>query len=285
MTSGRRKLDERLAALRDERERGEGDRERTDGQMAEALAEAEAELAAVRQAAADPRRTGEPAPVVLDELEAMIDTQRRRIDDRAKMINEARVTIGRLGGSVAVRAGRGLDERMDECCRRRDMLLGEQACFQLDARALGLLKETLTAAANDAKAHFHAPLAARLTPYVQALLPEAEPEVTPDFGITALHRGKPVSERFEQLSDGTREQIAILARLAFAQMLKEQGLPALVILDDALVFSDQQRLARMFAILEKAATSLQIIILTCHEDRFRGLKAKHLAIQQRAAAA
>jgi len=68
-------------------------------------------------------------------------------------------------------------------------------------------------------------------------------------------------------------------------MLQEQGLPALVVLDDALVFSDQQRLVRMFDILENAAKSLQIIILTCREDRFLDLKAKHLQMKQPAVAA
>ena len=280
----RQQIDTRLLALDEDMvaEDGEGD---TADQRAAALAEANAELVAAEQLAATLGDASALPPLSLDRLEEDIKSLRRRIEDHKGKINEARVTIGRLSAKVAVRAGRGLDERLDDCLRRRNILAREQARFELDAKALSLLKTTLTEAANDAKTHFQAPLAARLKPYVQALLPDTEPEVTPDFGIAGLDRGQPASERFEQLSDGTREQIAILARLAFAQMLKEQGLPALVVLDDALVFSDQQRLARMFDILEKAAETLQIIILTCREDRFLDLKATKLSLVQKAEAA
>lgn len=273
----RQQVDERLVVINVD----DGDPDQTDDDLAAAITDAETNLAAAQQPlkdeqfAAQPTPSSRSAPVA---LEGEIERLRGRIEERVRKIGEARVVIGRLGGSIAVRAGRGLDERLEDCYRRRESLERERARFQLDARALGLLKDTLTEAADDAKTQFHAPLAARLTPYIQSLLPDVEPEVTPEFGVAALDRGNPTVERFEQLSDGTREQIAILARLAFAEMLREQGLPALVVLDDALVFSDRQRLARMFDILEKAAKTLQIVILTCREDRFGELKAKHLRI-------
>ena len=282
----RHQAEERLAAI--EAEGGHDDDD--DDQIDEQLAKAEADLAAVQSLEEETvivakSTTLEPSALALDGIESDIGSIRQKIDRRARDIGEAKLKIERLGARVAVRVGRGLDERIDECRRRLDVLEVEQARFQLDVKALSLLKETLTEAANDAKTHFYVPLAAKLTPYLQALLPDAEIEVTPDFGITALHRGQPTAERFEQLSDGTREQIAILARLAFARMLQEQGLPSLVVLDDALVFSDQQRLDRMFQILENAAETMQIIILTCREDRFHDLNAKRLHIEQRAAAA
>ncbi|MGI9492686.1 MAG: hypothetical protein ACR2QF_09835, partial [Geminicoccaceae bacterium] len=277
----RQQVEERLATVNDEI----GADQDGDGQIDEQLAEAEVELAAAQNM--EKTLSGNPGSPssTLGELETEIKKLRQQIDQCSRNIGEAKLKMERLRAKVSVRAGRGLDERIDECLRRLDVLTQEQARFQLDANALSLLSDTLTEAANDAKAHFHAPLAARLTPYLQSLLPDAELEVTPDFGIAAVHRGPPAAERFQQLSDGTREQIAVLARLAFAQMLQEQGLPSLVVLDDALVFSDQQRLARMFGILENAAKSLQIIILTCREDRFLDLKAKHLQLQQRATAA
>ncbi len=281
----RQQIETRLLALDEEVRAEEGEGDNTADQSTSALAEAESELAVALKIATSLSEPGELAALPLDQLEEDIKALRLRIEDHAGKINEAKVTIGRLGAKVAVRAGRGLDERLDDCLRRRDILGREQARYRLDAKAFSLLRATLTEAANDAKTHFHTPLAARLKPYVQSLLPDAEPEVTPEFGIAALHRGQPASERFEQLSDGTREQIAVLARLAFAQMLKEQGMPALVVLDDALVFSDQQRLARMFGILEKAAETLQIIILTCREDRFLDLKAKKLSLVEKADAA
>ena len=249
------------------------------------LLDAEAELATVQKDAKAFALTEEPVAPALDQLEADIKKLRQQIDERAQKINDAKLLIGRLSATIAVRSERGLDERLEDCFRRREILNLELERYQLDTKALALLKGTLIDAANDAKAKFQAPLAARLTPYVRALLPDATPEVTADFEISALNRNQPTSEKFEQLSDGTREQIAVLTRLAYAQMLKEEGRPALLVLDDALVFSDEQRLRRMFTILEKAAETMQIIIMTCRDDRFVSLNAKRLQIEQLADAA
>lgn len=219
----------------------------------------------------------DPSALPLDRLDTEIDGLRARIEDRRRNVEEADRKVVALEASVAARAGFGLDERIDQHERRRHLLAMERDAFALDHSALDLLQKTLKDAADEAKATFNAPLSARLTPYIKGLFPEAIPLVTPDFSIRALDRNG-VEEPFLHLSDGTREQIAILARLAFADMLQEQGLPALVVLDDALTFSDSARLECMFGMLEEAAKRMQIIILTCHEDRFAGLEAKRLAI-------
>ena len=54
------------------------------------------------------------------------------------------------------------------------------------------------------------------------------------------------SEDFAVLSGGMKEQLAVLTRLAFAELLLGQGRPAAVILDDALAFSDDERGFRGF---------------------------------------
>ena len=78
---------------------------------------------------------------------------------------------------------------------------------------------------------------------------------------------------------GTQEQIAVLVRLAFAEMLVEQGYPATVILDDALVFSDDRRMGRIFDILNMAARNIQVIVLTCREQLFEGLGGRQLSLE------
>jgi uncharacterized protein YhaN len=45
----------------------------------------------------------------------------------------------------------------------------------------------------------------------------------------------------------------------------------LVVLDDVLAATDAGRLARVMTILEEAAQRLQVLILTCHPERYRGL--------------
>jgi uncharacterized protein YhaN len=58
-------------------------------------------------------------------------------------------------------------------------------------------------------------------------------------------------------------------RLAYADLLSEQGMPVTVILDDALVNSDDERRDRMKAILYQAAKRYQVLVLTCHEREYR----------------
>lgn len=280
----RQQIEARLSAIADEIKTDET-LNNMDDAFEKTLLAAEAELVAAKESAKKLTVSEQPIAPALDQLETEIKALKRQIEDRTQTINNAKLLIGRLSATIAVRSERGLDERLEDCLRRRDILSRELKRLQLDAKALALLKDTLINAANDAKAKFQAPLTAKLTPYVRSLLPDATLEVTADFEIAALNRSQPTSERFEQLSDGTREQIAVLTRLAYAQMLKEEGRPALVVLDDALVFSDEQRLRRMFDILEKAAETMQIIIMTCREDRFVDMNAKRLQIEQQAEAA
>ena len=72
---------------------------------------------------------------------------------------------------------------------------------------------------------------------------------------------------FESLSIGAREQLGILARLAAARIVAEQGGVPLII-DDALGFSDPSRLETMGAAIAAAGKDCQIIILTCTPGRF-----------------
>jgi uncharacterized protein YhaN len=65
----------------------------------------------------------------------------------------------------------------------------------------------------------------------------------------------------------------VVTRLALADVIKKGGHPATVILDDALVNTDERRLERMHHVLRKAAEGLQVIILTCRERDFRDIGA------------
>ena len=110
-----------------------------------------------------------------------------------------------------------------------------------------------------------------MTPYLQGLLPGVRVHCDEDFRITAVTRDGGMQEDFARLSDGTQEQLAILSRLAFADMLIDRGRPAMVILDDALAFADRDRMERMFDLLAQAASRMQILVLTCRGDVFTRL--------------
>jgi exonuclease SbcC len=74
----------------------------------------------------------------------------------------------------------------------------------------------------------------------------------------------------DAVSGGEREQIYLATRLALAEVLAREE-RQMVVLDDVMTYTDAGRMARVLAILEEEAQRLQIIILTCHPERYRGL--------------
>lgn len=112
-----------------------------------------------------------------------------------------------------------------------------------------------------------------MKPYLKLIHPDSEIELDEDtLELKSLFR-EGVAEPFERLSVGAREQVAVITRLALADLLRSSGRPAAVILDDALVNTDEKRLERMHLVLHQAARSLQILVLTCRERDFIGLGA------------
>jgi uncharacterized protein YhaN len=71
-----------------------------------------------------------------------------------------------------------------------------------------------------------------------------------------------------------------LTRIAFADLLASEGVAAPIILDDALVYSDNARFNDTLLALSLAAKRHQIIILTCHEDRYLKLGAPTIHLEE-----
>jgi uncharacterized protein YhaN len=72
-------------------------------------------------------------------------------------------------------------------------------------------------------------------------------------------------------SGGERGQIFLATPLALAIELARKE-RQFVVLDDVLVSTDAERMLRVCRLLEKLAERLQILILTCHPERFSELK-------------
>jgi len=82
------------------------------------------------------------------------------------------------------------------------------------------------------------------------------------------------------LSGGEEEQLFLATRLALGQLLAKSE-RQLGVLDDVLTATDTGRLVRLLTVLEEAADHLQIVILTCHPERYRALeKAEFFDLQQ-----
>lgn len=206
-------------------------------------------------------------------LEAANRRQGRLTEERLELVG----AVAKLEEQAKTQGGQGPATRAHGAVELAEV--AEQQAQQLrdDADILALLKETLESAQADASRKYLAPVTKRVEPYVRRLLPNASLNFHDDFRPSTLMRSGR-EEAAEDLSKGTQEQIAVLTRLAFADLLLSKGKPASLILDDALVFADDDRFETMTEILSEAAKRMQVIILSCRSRAFRHLDATRLSL-------
>ncbi len=219
---------------------------------------------------------------LLDELDSEFNEDERdmvaarilRLEKSIRNREERRVSlkieIARLGATIESMEGVGVQEKIRLTVNELDRVSVEKDRMEREVAVLDLLLATLTEAEEEAREMFLSPVLKRIRPYLLTLFPAAELKMDEHFNIIDVIRGQGYGESFPSLSMGTQEQIAVLTRIAFAEMLAEKGYPAVIVLDDALVFSDDMRIDLMFDILNAASRNIQIIILTCRQKLFEG---------------
>ncbi len=265
---------ERLEKLR--RQLAEAEEARSDDQLQAAIETARTALSEQGKAIAglEGQRTDETLP----QLEARIGRLEKALQDRRDKRANLKERIAGLKSRVEAAEGAGLDEAIEQKARELDLAEEERNRADREVQVLSLLLSTLRGAEQEAKERYLSPVLNRVRPYLQLLFPGAEITIDENLHITGMVREAGYEEAFHHLSMGTQEQIAVLVRLAFAEMLVEQGHPATVVLDDALVFSDDRRMGRMFDILNMAARNVQVIIFTCREQLFEELGGQPLSL-------
>ena len=215
----------------------------------------------------------------LEHLQARINRLEKAISDRREKRSNLEVEIGKLKSHIEVSEGAGLDEAIQQKNRELELCQEEIRRSKREVDVLTLLLSTLRDAEREAKERYMSPVVNRLRPYLQHLFPGADITIDENLEITGMLRERGYEEPFHHLSMGTQEQIAVLVRLAFAEMLVEQGQPATVVLDDALVFSDDHRMNNMFDILNISAKNIQVLIFTCREQLFEGIGGHQLSLE------
>lgn len=143
------------------------------------------------------------------------------------------------------------------------------------AAALDLLCRKLEAKRQATLARLQAPLQERLQHYLPLLLPGAsvqmDAQLAPGLLTRANASGAVEAGQITELSFGAREQLGLISRFAYADLLQQAGRPTLLILDDALVHSDSGRLAQMKRVLFDAAQRHQVLLFTCHPELWRDM--------------
>lgn len=269
------------AEAEDAHRRADSDRLRRELSEAEAvrprtaLAEdlAAAELDRTAKVAVLDRRQRDLAAAEPETVQLTLEARRRALAEIRRTVAALKEETLRLEGELEATGATALGE--DLARLEGEIGAGESRLARLrtEAAASAMLHATLLAAQREAREHWLGPIKTQVTPYLKLIHPGAAIELDDStLEIRSLHRAG-VEEDFKRLSAGAREQVAVVTRLALAQVLKKGGHPTAVILDDALVNTDEKRLERMHLVLRMASETLQIIVLTCRERDFRDLGA------------
>jgi hypothetical protein len=198
----------------------------------------------------------------------------QRFDQSARIAREAHRArqgeILQLQGRLEQAGASGVGERLVDAQATHERAARRAAELGSRAAGLHLLATLLQEQRQAATRRLAAPLAQRLRHYVPILFPAAELRLDETLAPAALARGD-VLDTLESLSFGTREQLGVLARLAYADLLQQAGRPTLIVLDDALVHTDDARREFMKRALFDAASRHQILMFTCHGDAWQDL--------------
>ncbi len=248
----------------------------SDERLVQDLVSAEAALGVASRAEAKARATLDAAD------EDLLRLRLRKAEGAEAAIRDDIAAQGRsselLEAELSALGRDGLGEQLAEVTGRLDLIRRRLAVSDHEAAAARLLHETLGEAQTASKERWLGPVKARVAPYLRLLAPDGEvvldEETLEIKGVRRLGQ----HESFEALSVGAREQMAVITRLALADLLHSAGRPSAVILDDALVNTDETRLERMHLALHRAAESLQVLVLTCRERDFRQLGAPVIRI-------
>lgn len=199
----------------------------------------------------------------------------KRAEDAATAATKRRSDLAErrsgLSASIETQAERGIEERRDEIAGELVSAVARQERLELEVTALTRLRDVLEQARSAAREAYFGPVQEELAPLLRILHDDAALSFNSDTMLPdALSRGSE-AEELETLSGGTKEQIAILTRLAFARLFAKQGRQMPIILDDALVYSDDTRIIKMFTALNRVADDQQILVFSCRQLAFADL--------------
>ena len=189
--------------------------------------------------------------------------------------------LNRLESQLEALSAEGLEEQRGECQRACEQLERRVHALERRAKALSMLHTLLQQQRQAFTQRLQAPLQTHINRYLSLLFPHAGLSVDEQLipqQITRNGNAGTERERIDSLSFGAREQLGLISRLAYADLLREAGRPTLIILDDALVHSDSDRLAQMKRILFDAAQRHQVLLFTCHPEHWRDLGAAPRAL-------
>jgi energy-coupling factor transporter ATP-binding protein EcfA2 len=234
----------------------------TDGDAARAATARAAELRAELE-----RHAPHAVEAALADAARHADTLGRRHDQLAEALRE-------VSTQLKVYGSEGRKGSLDSAEVEREHAEREFRRLEQRARAAQLLRDVMARHRDATRSRYADPFR-REVERLGRLVFGADFEVEVDSALRIC--GRTLSGRtvpYESLSGGAKEQLGIVARLAGAALVaKEDSVP--VVIDDALGFTDADRLVKMGAVFTAVGGDGQVIVLTCDPHRYAAVDGAH----------
>lgn len=214
------------------------------------------------------------------DLERLVAVRDNAVKDRDRLRGE----INQIEGLIRARAEAGVEEKLGETEGELTEARARAERYQGEVRALSALKAALEASRAAAREAYFEPVKQELRPLLGMLHGGADFEMDSESMLVSRLTRNGTEDGVDVLSGGTAEQVAILTRLAFARLYLKDGRHVPVLLDDALVHSDDERISTMFTLLTHVAREQQIIVFSCRNRAFSDLGGERARIEVEAMA-
>ncbi|HEY2450035.1 MAG TPA: AAA family ATPase [Mycobacterium sp.] len=180
-------------------------------------------------------------------------------------------TLREISVELTIFGSQGRKGKLDAAETALGHARGEHTRVGSRARAVELLKSVMVRHRDNTRLRYVEPFRAELERLGRPVFGPSF-EVGIDTDLCILNRTLDgCTVPYESLSGGAKEQLGILARLAGAALVaKEDAVPILI--DDALGFTDPERLAKMAEVFDTLGERGQVIVLTCTPARYDGVK-------------
>ena len=203
-----------------------------------------------------------------DSLQARLENAGAARERATEALEANRRQLTELHIRLEMLGEQGLHTRLGEAKSKLGHLERQHRGIESRAHAAQLLHARFEKRRGQARQRYRAPLITRIQELGRIVFePKFQVELGEDLSVTRRTLDG-VTLDVDQLSAGAREQLGLLSRLACAILVSPDGGGAPVIIDDALGWSDPDRLERMGATIAEAGKECQIIILTCTPGRY-----------------
>jgi hypothetical protein len=209
-----------------------------------------------------------------DTVTAELNDAVRRADSLDSRHDEAAESLREVTAQLKVYGTEGRRGQLDAAHTEREHAEAEYLRMHRRARAAHVLRSVMARHRDATRLRYVDPFRNQVERLGRIVFGDSF-EVEIDSALRICSRtlsGRTVP--YESLSGGAKEQMGIVARLAGAALVaKEDSVP--VVIDDALGFTDADRLTKMGAVFNAVGGDGQVIVLTCSPQRYASVAGAH----------